>query len=121
MIGVLDFDLPEMAKWVKDQTDESQTPITSHRAFFRERANFPLFDSLAIRSRRPRHPCAQYATWKEYSFTSTRDWEHDIVISNWGGQHLVTVDGYPRTVVSSWKNMDGFDVDIGTGTSGFCK
>ena len=32
----------EMSKWVKAQTDESVTPPTSHRAYFRERADIQM-------------------------------------------------------------------------------
>ena len=109
----------EMGKWVKTQMDESQTPPTSHRAYFRERVDFQMKNQSSHRYRRPRHPCAKYARWREYSFTSD-DYDKGIKVTRRNGQFLISIDGRPRTLRSTWKNEDTGE-NIGTGTFGFCK
>jgi len=103
----------EMGNWLKTQMDEDQTPTTSHRAFFRERLDFPLHNANANRYRRPRHPCDQYSRWRDYSFVA-EDYDDEIVVSNWNGKYLIKVGGEPRTVVSSWKDEDNQNLRLGS-------
>jgi hypothetical protein len=109
----------EMGKWLKSQMDKDETPITSHRAFFRQRANFPLPNALAMQFRRPRHPCARYARWREYSFTPD-EYLTLLNVSRWNGQYLLRVDGVPRTVVSTWKEEEEGQ-NLPLGDFEFCK
>lgn len=94
----------EMRKWLQTQMDATQTPITSHRAFFRERVDKPM-NKGASQYNRPRHPCARYSRWFSYSFTP-EDYDSTFVVRAWNGQFLIEVDGVPRTVVSSWKSSE---------------
>ena len=109
----------EMSKWLKSQMDESETPMTSHRAFFRERVDFHLYDAEAIQYLRPAHPCAKYARWREYSFIQN-DYYSTLVVSRWSGKYLLTVDGVPRTVMDTWRDEDSGN-NLRLGTWGFCK
>jgi hypothetical protein len=110
----------EMNKWVKTQMNEKQTPLTSHRAYFRQRANFDMERQNANRIHRPFHPCAKNARWREYSFL-TSDTGLTVAVTNWNGKYLISVDGYPRTVTdkSLWIDMYG-NVTPGTRTFSFC-
>jgi hypothetical protein len=100
-----------MGSWLKSQMDENQTPITSHRAYFRERANFPMLNSFASAFGRPRHPCAKYARWRQYAFTAA-DYQSQVSVTRWNGQFILSIDGNPRTVVSNWKDAEGNDLDV---------
>ena len=96
--------MKEVGKWLEIQLDTNQTPITSHRAFFRERADFPMMFESADPFKRPYHPCDKYSRWREYSFVSldySEIYSREIVVSSWNGQRLITVDGIPRTVVDA--------------------
>ena len=109
----------EMRKWLKDQMDGGVTPPTSHRAFFRERVDYPQRWQRADRFNKPRHPCAKYSRWREYSFTSL-DYDYDIVVSKWRGRFLISVDGYARTLVDQWRNED-IEQNVGVGEFRFCE
>jgi hypothetical protein len=113
----------EMADWIKDQMNENVTPSTSHRAYFRERLDHSSFrESIISKERndktRPRHPCKKYARWREFAFTND-DNEFQLTVANWNGQILLSIDGIPRTVVSSFQDRDGGS--IGTGDYWICK
>jgi uncharacterized protein (DUF1501 family)/uncharacterized protein (DUF1800 family) len=110
--------MQEMGKWLKTQMDIDQTPMTSHRAYFRERANFVLEYESADRYRRPRHPCAQYSRWREYSFIAA-DYDFEFTVTRWNGQYLITIDGVPRTVMGVWKD-EWSDQNLRLGSWQFC-
>jgi len=57
---------PERAKYVRQQMD---VDITSHREYFRKRAN-QKFDSPS-RIGRPSHPCSPNSLWRKYTFAET--------------------------------------------------
>ena len=103
----------EMGKWLSSQMDESQTPVTSHRAFFRERVDAAMSHQSADVFKRPRNPCAKHARWAEYSFTDD-DYGFSISATDWNGQVLISVGWvdetlYPRTVMSYSDWMDVYD------------
>ena len=110
----------EMGSWVKAQMDETQTPITSHRAFYRERVDYSTIRQNAEKFRRPRHPCAKYARWREYSF-GTSDMRSMVEVSRWNNQFLFSVDGVPRTVMNSFQDdVTGENLALGTYMLGEC-
>ena len=115
----------EMTSWVKKQMDNAQTPMTSHRAYFRkylDRAavftggspdgQLPYNDHY-----HPRHPCEKYARWREYAFT-VDDYNVPLTVSMYAGQYMITVNGTPRTLLPQWKTDVGHN--IGTGQFIFC-
>ena len=113
----------EMADWVKNQMNESVVPLTSHRAYFRQRLDFSFYREDIIAEEtfynvRPRHPCKKYARWRRFSFTAD-DYEQTLSISNLNGNLLLSVNGVPRTVVSSLQSYEG--VNIGVGTYEICE
>ncbi len=110
--------MQEMGKWLETQMDTNQISMTSHRAFFRERADFPAILATADRYVRPRHPCRRFSRWREHSFV-TADYGYDFGVTRWNGQYLITVDGYPRTVMSTWKD-ESTGQNLRLGTWRFC-
>jgi len=111
----------EMTSWVKSQMDKNQISATLHRAYFRQHLDrAAVFEGGStdgsLRSNghyHPRHPCNQYARWREYSFT-VDDYNFPIVASGYhGDQYLLTIRGIPRTVVSQWKNDLGHNIGPG--------
>lgn len=116
----------ESAAWVKEQMNESATPMTSHRAFFRQ--NFDradMYQGGSLDGSLPsnpffhaRHPCDQYARWREFAFTS-EDYNYPLTVTTYGGMFLLSVRGIPRTLVSQWKTTHGQHVGFGQFT--FCK
>ena len=55
-----------LAQFIQEQMNEQQTPMSSHREYFRKRANPKL--THATRGGRPDHPCDPYSRWRRYSF-----------------------------------------------------
>ena len=114
-----------MASWVKEQMDQFQTPMTSHRAYFRQNLDrAAVFEGGSpnglLRHNdhfHPRHPCEKNARWREYSFT-VDDYNVPLTVSMYAGQFLISVNGIPRTLVAQWKN--DFGQYIGTGQYIFC-
>ncbi len=115
----------EMTAWVKEQMDEVQTPMTSHRAYFRKNLDraavfaggspdgqLPHNDHY-----HPRHPCEKNARWREYSFT-VDDYNVPLTVFMYAGQYMLSINGIPRTLVPQWMNDHG--QHIGTGQFSFC-
>jgi len=110
----------EMANWVKSQMDETQTPSTLHRSYYRKHLDrTAVFEGGSPDGQlrwndhyHPRHPCSQYARWREYSFT-VDDYYQPVVATPYGAQWLLSVRGVPRTLVSQWKNDLGHNIGQG--------
>jgi len=100
--------------WVKDQMDQTKTPATLHRAFYRKRANWKLtHESHSAGTVVPMHPCDQYSHWRDYAITTAEYGFYFTILQLPSGKFLMSVDGEPRTV------MDEFNE--GAGTYQFCK
>jgi len=87
------------ASWVANQQDSTTTPLTSHRAFFRQRT---LSWSLgSTRTTLTTQPCAMGSRYRRYSFTGS-DYEQLLTIGNDGNGTLpLFVNGLVRTVVEA--------------------
>lgn len=117
--------ISEMSGWVARQMDHLQTPMTSHRAYFRHNLDrAAVFEggspSGQLRHNdhfHPRHPCEANARWREYAFT-VDDYNVPLTVSAYAGQFLLSVNGVPRTLVAQW-NTD-YGQYIGTGQYSFC-
>ena len=108
----------EFASWVENQMDQSSTPITSHREYFRKRVNGELnqnqeatsVDIMTGRKRqifKARHPCEKGARWVKYSFTKDDENKKFKVTSNTDGMWLVEdEDGIARTLLTSFTDTD---------------
>eukprot|EP00586_Coscinodiscus_wailesii_P017163 CAMPEP_0172518280 /NCGR_PEP_ID=MMETSP1066-20121228/290722_1 /TAXON_ID=671091 /ORGANISM="Coscinodiscus wailesii, Strain CCMP2513" /LENGTH=2420 /DNA_ID=CAMNT_0013300633 /DNA_START=56 /DNA_END=7314 /DNA_ORIENTATION=- len=115
----------EMVSWVTKQMDEDQTPMNSHRAYFRRNIDRSAVfqggspDGILRWNDHfhPRHPCEKHARWREYSFT-VDDYSFPLAVSMYAGQYLLSVNGVPRTLVSAWKNDHGHNLSPGHYT--FC-
>ncbi len=105
-----------MAQWVKDQT---LLPATKHREYYRRHAahlshNNTIGDlTIAVQ-----HPCDPYSRWRRIALASYDLFQYFEVV-NFGGRHLIVINGVARTLV------DNFTNDIGTisgpGQYQFCK
>lgn len=126
MINGWDYTSPmenEMAAWVKNQMNEATTPITSHRAFFREKINGELeyweegvnLDQWRKQMFKTRNFCDAGARWTKYAF-STDDYGQYITATSQGdGTYLITDElGFPRTV-NAWIREDT-ETPIGEGS-----
>lgn len=60
----------DMANWVRDQLDESVTPLTSHRAYFRKRLN-PRMLEMGKFGRSGPKVCDVNSRWRNFAFTRT--------------------------------------------------
>ena len=113
----------EKASWLKEQMDDDQTPMTSHRAYFRQnldRATHYTGGSQdgSLPSNpfyQPRFPCDKFARWREFSFTSDDYYVPFTVSHAYHGHYLLSINGVPRTVVSAndWKTDYGLSVGVG--------
>lgn len=113
-----------MKNWVSSQMDESQTPVTSHREFFRKRMDGQAFFQARTKYYGPKFPCDEFSRWREYAF-DRNDWGKQFYVSGaGGGQYLISEyvnNSYkPRTVVSEWKH-EWDNADFGMGFFTFCK
>ena len=129
MIDSFDYSDPgnledAMASWVHDQM--FSVPMTSHRKYFRERADSALMEekegeNTSNQIYKVRSPCKKGSRWTEYSFT-TDDYgnSQDIEVGFYGQGYLIKVKNIPRTVVTEWKDEDGNQLRVG-GYWGFCK
>jgi len=108
--------------WLKDQMDQTKTPATLHRAFYRKRADWGLFDeSHTYGNVVPMHPCDQYSRWRDYAITGTEYGKPFTISKLASGKFLMSVDGEPRTVMDEFKNMEDITYYEGVGTYIFCK
>jgi len=64
------------AAWTADQMETKVTPLTSHRAYFRRRADKYMLNMVAEmrkeKSTRPIHPCEPFSRWRNFTFTEVR-------------------------------------------------
>ena len=115
-------DTEGMAQWTKDQMNSAVTPLTSHRAYFRERADWSMkSESSGPGAYVPQHPCNKYSRWRDYAFTGD-DYGKAFTVSELeSGKLLIVVDNEPRTVVASF--TDTYDPVLydGPGTYSFCE
>jgi hypothetical protein len=58
----------DMANWIKDQFDESVTPISSHREYFRKRLNPRMVEMGKFGKAGPR-VCDVNSRWRNFAFT----------------------------------------------------
>ena len=113
-----------MKDWVSSQMNETKTPITSHREYFRQRMDGQAFFQARSRYYGPKFPCDEFSRWRDYTF-DRNDWGKIFYVSGAGGG-LLLISEYvnnqykPRTVVSEWK-WDYNDSDLGLGFFTFCK
>lgn len=94
--------------WIQNQIN---APMTSHREFFRQRANPRLTNP--VRAGRPGHPCDAGSRWRKYAF-SRRDGElwffkqRFEAVYNEGDTYVsIKLNGHVRTVVSSLAFPEG--------------
>ena len=60
----------DMAAWVRDQLDETVTPLTSHRKYFRTRLN-PRMLEMGKFGRSGPKVCDANSRWRSFAFTRT--------------------------------------------------
>ena len=58
----------QMAQWIRDQFDESLTPLTSHRAYFRKRLS-PRMLEMGKYGRTGPKACDMNSRWRNFAFT----------------------------------------------------
>lgn len=58
----------QMAEWIRDQFDESLTPLTSHRAYFRKRLSPPMLE-MGKYGRTGPAACDTHSRWRNFAFT----------------------------------------------------
>lgn len=110
----------EMARWLQDQMDPEVTPMTSHRAFLRQRFNGELeaYEEHPEGSRkqmfRVRHPCDAGSRWVLHSFSSEDMGEELVVSQRSDGTWSLEVAGVLRTVMKEWKDSSYNDLGPGT-------
>ena len=86
------------------------TSPTLHRAFFRTRVDGPALTQTFW-------PCEKGSRWTRASFTIVDIFKTLTVSQMEDGQWLLSVDGEPRTVVSSFTNStDDVDTNLGAGS-----
>ena len=82
--------------WLQAQFSESQTPPTSHRAYWRNhtspRVSFPSKEGTT------RHPCSSGSRWRRASFT-TNDLGKYVHIQPTHNRYLLIVDNRMRTLL----------------------
>ena len=61
-------DESSMANWISDQLDESKTPLSSHREYFRKRLN-PRMVQLGKFGRDGPKVCEVNSRWRGFAFT----------------------------------------------------
>lgn len=83
-----------MAKWVEAQ--QQRVPMTSHRAFFRERLNARM--EAASPQGPVTHPCQVGTRYRRFSF-STKDTDKYVDVKTVGNKRILSVDGFVRTIV----------------------
>lgn len=100
--------------WFKEQIDESITPATSHRKYWRERVNerIPTSQLSGI----PDHPCDQYSRWRRMTFVNNDRFslERDVKIQSSGEYYNIFYNDKFRTRVDdiTWSGKpDGFTFD----------
>ncbi len=116
----------EMAKWLQNQMNDEITNPTYHRVYFRKRLDFStykenMFYKDVYHTVRPRHPCEQFARWRRFSFTmdDVMNRGDKLTVSTWNGQILLSMNGIPRTVVSTFQDRSGANINPGNYT--ICK
>ena len=102
------FTMETAKTWIQNQIN---APMTSHREFFRQRANPRLTNP--VRVARPGHPCDARSWWRKYAF-SRRDGElwwfrqtFEAVYNEGDTYVTLKLNGHVRTVVSSLAFPDG--------------
>ena len=115
-----------MKDWVAAQVDEVQTPITSHREFFRKRMNGMAFWPTVKRTNYygPKFPCDKYSRWRDYTFDRL-DWGKTFHLGGGGNggfliSEFVENQYKPRGWVSEFK-WEYTDSDFQSGFFTFCK
>lgn len=85
------------ASWIQDQMDTSITPMTSHRQFYRRRANTPVPGSFQMGG--VMDPCTSPSRWRAVSL-GEKEWGSKVLepIGN-TSWYKVTVLGQLRTLV----------------------
>jgi len=108
--------------WVKDQMDQTKTPATLHRAFFRKRLDWGLSDeSHSYGTVIPMNPCDEYSRWRNYAITGNEYGKAFTISLLASGKFLMSVEGEPRTVMDEFKSTDTEVLYEGVGNYLFCK
>ena len=108
----------EMSSFVHKQMDTSETPMTLHRSFFRASTDFSVRQESIIYtnddgrvyffSYRPKHPCKRYSRYRPFAFTNYDAYDTLSVSTYVGGSmKQLSVNGVPRTIVSSFQDRNG--------------
>ena len=98
---------------------------TLHRAYFRTRVDGSVLNGDETGSGvaevvKIRSPCEKGSRWSRAAFTSD-DWIRTLTASRRDGQWLLSIDGVPRTVVSTWEDEDDDSGNsLGAGSWQFC-
>ena len=114
----------EMKNWVEIQMDESKTPVTFHREFFRRKMDGQAFFQKWWKFYGPKFPCDQHSRWRDYLF-DRNDWGKTFSLGGGGGGKLMIselVDNkyIPRGLVSEFK-WEYNDQPFQSGFFTFCK
>lgn len=93
-------------EWVSGQVDASVSGVTSHREFWRARANSRLTHPRNVGT--PDHPCSANSRWRKFTFTrKDAAWWLDTSLRVTGsGPHILRFNGNVRTVVDSFKSQN---------------
>ncbi len=111
--------------WIKAQMSLARTPMTSHRAYYRERMDHGMkWERVLGANFRPQHPCDQYSRWRDYALTG-HDYGLPLKIEAFEGKYLMSVKVQNvwevRTVVDDFKDTGSLDEYSGVGTYQMCK
>ncbi|CAB9517124.1 Protein of unknown function (DUF1800) [Seminavis robusta] len=83
-------------EWIQNQMDETKTPPTLHREYFRRRANQRMYTANEVTT--PRHACETLSRWHRFAFTQEDPGTvftihgHLIVSNNKQSQKVTEVD-----------------------------
>jgi len=82
----------DMASWIETQMDVAQTPISSHREYFRKRLNPRLLELMKYGRSGP-HACEGNSRWRNFAFTRKDKGEllYDLVELYVGDVHAVSL------------------------------
>jgi hypothetical protein len=100
--------------WIQDQLNVAKTPLSSHREFYRRHLN-PRLDQTFYAGKPGPSPCSQDSRWRSFAF-SVKDSHKTLTVSSLAGDgatpYVLSVDGYPRTIVPTWTFAANANVDL---------
>ena len=112
--------LNAMAAWVQSQINEGSTAPTYHREYYRSRVGgsfgigFPPEEPSEISEiTGTHHPCDQNSHWLRMSFRVDDFGKSITATQRTSNTMLLSINGVPRTVVSTWQSQDGEDLGEG--------